>query len=61
MGKLYEEISERLKEFMESSPVFFVATAPGKLSESGGHINVSPKGKDSFRGHSPEPGGHTWI
>lgn len=50
MGRLFEEINDTLKEFLESSPVFFVATAP---SGTGGHINVSPKGMDSFRVISP--------
>lgn len=45
MAKLYEAISERLREFIERQPMFFVATAPG----SGGHVNVSPKGyQDTF-------------
>ncbi|NNN22549.1 MAG: pyridoxamine 5'-phosphate oxidase family protein [Acidimicrobiales bacterium] len=41
MGRIWNEIDSKLKEFMESSPVFFVATAP--LSENG-HVNCSPKG-----------------
>jgi len=40
MGNQHESITEDLKEFAESQPVFFVATAPGE----GGHVNVSPKG-----------------
>jgi pyridoxamine 5'-phosphate oxidase-like protein len=45
VAKLYETISERLREFIERQPMFFVATAP----ESGGHVNVSPKGyQDTF-------------
>lgn len=40
MGNQHESITEDLKEFAESQPVFFVATAPA----SGGHVNVSPKG-----------------
>lgn len=46
MGKTYEEIDDRLAEFMRRQHVFFVASAP--LSAEG-HINVSPKGLDSFR------------
>lgn len=42
MGKLYERIDGRLREFIEQQPVFFVASAP--LDESG-HINISPKGR----------------
>ncbi|GAA0967972.1 pyridoxamine 5'-phosphate oxidase family protein [Acrocarpospora macrocephala] len=45
MGKIYEELTDRLREFIASQPVYFVATAP----ESGGHVNVSPKGyADTF-------------
>ncbi|MBO3746944.1 pyridoxamine 5'-phosphate oxidase family protein [Streptosporangiaceae bacterium NEAU-GS5] len=45
MGKTYETITDRLREFITSQPVYFVATAP----ESGGHVNVSPKGySDTF-------------
>ena len=45
MAKLYEAIDERLQAFIAEQPVFFVATAP----DSGGHVNVSPKGyKDTF-------------
>jgi len=41
MAKLFEEIDDKLKAFIERQPMFFVATAP---SGDGGHINVSPKG-----------------
>jgi hypothetical protein len=41
MGKVYEEISGRLREFVSAQPVFFVATAP---SGPDGHVNISPKG-----------------
>jgi hypothetical protein len=41
MGKLYEGIDGRLRDFVEAQHVFFVGTAP---SGSDGHINVSPKG-----------------
>lgn len=46
MGKLYDHITETLKEWIEKQKIFFVSTAP--LS-SDGHINCSPKGLDSFR------------
>jgi hypothetical protein len=46
MGRTYEVIEERLRNFIESQHVFFVATAP--LSEAG-HVNLSPKGLDSLR------------
>ncbi len=35
-----------LTEFLEAQPVFFVATAPASTDH---HVNVSPKGLDSFR------------
>jgi len=41
MGKVYERIDGRLRDFIEAQPMFFVATAP---SGDGGHVNVSPKG-----------------
>ncbi len=46
MGKTYDAIDDDLRARLEAQPVFFVATAP--LSEDG-HVNVSPKGLDSFR------------
>jgi hypothetical protein len=41
MGRTYDTIDEKLAEFIEAQPVFFVATAP---LDSHGHINCSPKG-----------------
>ncbi len=41
MGKVYEAIDDRLRDFIEAQPVFFVATAP---SGDDGHVNLSPKG-----------------
>jgi hypothetical protein len=46
MAKTYEAISENIREFIQAQHIFFVASAP--LSESG-HINISPKGTDTFR------------
>jgi hypothetical protein len=46
VGKIYPEIDEGLRQFMQSQPVFFVATAP---LDAGGHVNLSPKGLDTFR------------
>lgn len=43
MGQVYEEITPRLREFIEAQHVFFVATAPLAAE---GHVNVSPKGID---------------
>jgi hypothetical protein len=50
MGKTYNQIDEKLAEFIGRQKVFFVATAP--LSSTG-HVNVSPKGYDCFRVISP--------
>lgn len=40
MGKVYEKLTDGLREFISAQPVYFIATAP----EEGGHVNVSPKG-----------------
>ncbi len=45
MAKTYPRIDETLAGFIRRQRVFFVATAP--LSAEG-HINLSPKGLDSF-------------
>lgn len=46
MGKLFSKIDDSLRTFIESQRMFFVATAP---SGADGHVNLSPKGLDSFR------------
>lgn len=43
--EVFDRISGELAAFIAEQPLFFVATAP----LSGGHINVSPKGLDTFR------------
>jgi len=60
LGKVYPELDERLRKFIASQSVFFVATAPclspgdaspgdASTGGSGGHVNVSPKGqRDTF-------------
>ena len=50
MGKLEISIADHHKDFIESQHLFFVGTAPLKAE---GHINLSPKGLDSFRVLSP--------
>lgn len=50
MGKLYAELDDGLREFIGRQHVFFVATAP--LSAEG-HVNLSPKGLDTFRVPGP--------
>ena len=46
MGRTFDAIPDHLTSWMEEQPLFFVASAP--LSAEG-HVNVSPKGGDSFR------------
>ena len=46
MGKVLESLDDELRRFLGAQRVFFVATAP---SGDGGHVNLSPKGYDSFR------------
>ncbi len=41
MGKVHERIDGRLREFIESQPIFFTATAP---LAANGTVNLSPKG-----------------
>jgi Pyridoxamine 5'-phosphate oxidase len=50
MGKLYQELDQRLRKFIAAQPIFFVATAPCLTADGGGgHVNVSPKGyRDTF-------------
>ncbi len=46
MSKTFECLTDELVAWIERQHVFFVATAP---SGPGGHVNLSPKGYDSFR------------
>lgn len=46
MGKTYTELNDKLITFIKAQKMFFVATAP--LTPNG-HVNVSPKGYDSFK------------
>jgi hypothetical protein len=41
MAKLFEQIDDTMRAWIEAQPMFFVATAP---SGDGGHVNLSPKG-----------------
>lgn len=45
MGSLTDSISGDVAAWLRRQPVFFVSTAP----RDGGHVNVSPKGLDTFR------------
>ena len=46
MASYYESIPNHLAAWIKVQPMFFVATSP---SGDGGHINLSPKGLDTFR------------
>lgn len=45
MGSTFERIDDDLRTFMADQHLFFVASAPS----TGGHVNLSPKGLDTFR------------
>lgn len=46
MGKIYSAIDDSVRQFIEGQPMFFVGSAP---LDPAGHVNVSPKGLDTFR------------
>src|SRR5215212_2416327 len=46
MGKQHEQLDDALAGFIRRQHVFFVGTAPDAPE---GHLNVSPKGLDTFR------------
>lgn len=46
MGKVFAELDADLRGFIARQHVFFVATAP---LAADGHVNLSPKGLDTFR------------
>src|SRR5215510_11201243 len=50
VGKRFLEITPELQSFIEEQSLFFVGIAP--LSANG-HVNVSPKGLDTFRALGP--------
>lgn len=57
MGKVLPQLTDGLREFIGRQRMFFVATAPG-----GGHVNLSPKGMDSFRVLGPTTVGYQdWV
>lgn len=45
MGTVYDGLDDGIREFIGAQHMFFVATAPSV----GGHVNLSPKGLDTFR------------
>src|SRR4051794_24061192 len=46
MGKIYDEITPFLADFIRAQHLFFVASAP---LAADGHVNLSPKGLDTLR------------
>jgi len=46
MGKIRSMIDDDARRFIEAQHVFFVASAP---LDAAGHVNLSPKGLDTFR------------
>jgi hypothetical protein len=46
MARVHPEITPALRAFIERQPLYFVASAP---IAADGHVNLSPKGLDSFR------------
>lgn len=51
MADFFETISPDHARFIDEQPLFFVATAP---LAAGGHVNLSPKGLDTFRVLAPD-------
>lgn len=45
MGKVFDALDDRLREWIGRQQMFFVASAP---LAGDGHVNLSPKGLDSF-------------
>ncbi|MFZ0320446.1 MAG: pyridoxamine 5'-phosphate oxidase family protein [Candidatus Sulfotelmatobacter sp.] len=50
MGKIRSAIDDEARHFIEAQKIFFVASAP---LAADGHVNLSPKGLDTFRILSP--------
>lgn len=46
MGKMRSAIDDVARQFIEAQKIFFVASAP---LDASGHVNLSPKGLDTFR------------
>ena len=51
MGKAHPQITDALRAFILKQPMYFVASAP--LAPDG-HVNLSPKGLDTFRVLDPD-------
>jgi hypothetical protein len=46
VSKVFDDIDAGLRQFIEAQHMVFVATAP---TDTSGHVNLSPKGLDTFR------------
>ena len=46
MGRSFAVLGDDAKQFIQAQPLFFVASAP---LDPNGHVNLSPKGLDTFR------------
>ena len=55
MAKVLPELTDRLRDFIAEQALFFVASAP--LAKDG-HVNLSPKGLDTFRVLGPHRVGY---
>jgi hypothetical protein len=55
MAKVFDLITEELQKFISNQKIFFVGTAPLNAT---GHVNLSPKGLESFRILSPQRVGY---
>lgn len=51
MAATLAELNDELRDFIQAQRIFFVATAP---LNGDGHVNLSPKGMDSFRVLAPQ-------
>lgn len=51
MARVHDCITAELRAFIEAQPLFFTASAP---LASEGHVNLSPKGLDTFRVLGPD-------
>jgi hypothetical protein len=56
VGKVFDGIDESLAAWLAAQPVWFVATAP---LAADGHVNVSPRGHDTFSVLGPHRVG--WV
>ena len=56
MGKLFDAIDDNLRTWIQEQPMWFVATAP---LAADGHVNMSPRGHDSFSVLGPRRVG--WV